>query len=268
MPFLSINDISLHYQHLSPDTKNTKPPLLLLAGMASDSASWQPVVSELSKHNYELIIPDNRCTGLTTPNPLVTNRDAMVADTLALLDSLNIEKFSILGHSMGGMLGWEIAATAPHRVEHLIAAAALPSVIPARIALFEPLSALRTDSSEADWFTLLYQFLFHPDFFNQPSIVEAAVAASMHYQHKQGREAFAMQVKGLQSFLSMPDTSAIQCEVTLLTGSHDVLTTPHMIEQFATDFPVKSTHIINNAAHALHWEQPEAFLTCVLDALN
>lgn len=267
MPFLSTNDITLHYQHLLPDVSTSHTPLLLLAGMASDSASWQPVISELSKH-YELIIPDNRCTGLTTPCPIETHRDAMLADTFALLDSLNIEKFSILGHSMGGMLGWAIAASAPHRVEQLICAAALPSVSPARISLFESLSAVRTDDTEAQWFKLLYQFLFHPEFFNKPAIVDAAVAASMHYAHKQGKAAFAAQVQGLHSFLQTPDISKIRCDITMITGSHDILTTPAMLEEFAVGFPSVTTHIINQAGHALHWEQTEKFVEHVLAALE
>jgi pimeloyl-ACP methyl ester carboxylesterase len=54
----------------------------------------------------------------------------------------------------------------------------------------------------------------------------------------------------------------------MITGSHDVLTTPTMIENFATSFPSATTHIINNAAHALHWEQTEAFMNCVLATLE
>jgi pimeloyl-ACP methyl ester carboxylesterase len=267
MPFLSTNDISLHYQHLLLEKSTNQAPLLLLSGMASDGASWQPVIGGLHKHR-ELIIPDNRCTGRTVPNSVETHREVMISDTLNLLDSLNIEKFSILGHSMGGMLGWAIAANAPHRVEHLIAAAALPSVIQARISLFESLSALRVGKSESAWFELLYHFLFHPDFFNNPATVNAAVAASTHYPYKQGSEAFTVQVRGLQSFLSMPNINAISCDVTMITGSHDILTTPSMIEHFAKDFPSATTHIIKDAAHALHWEQTGAFMECVLDALK
>jgi len=266
MPFLSVNDISLHYQHCLPESPTNKTPLLLLAGMASDSASWQPVIGKLQQHR-ELVIPDNRCTGQTTPSNVETHREAMVSDTLALLDSLNIEKFSILGHSMGGMLGWEIAAKVPHRVEHLIAAAALPSVVPARISLFESLSALRANNSEPDWFKLLYQFLFHPNFFTDSSAVEAAVTASIHYPFKQGAEAFSTQSKGLHSFLTSPDLNAITCDVTMITGSHDILATPSMIKHFAADFRA-TTHIINDAAHALHWEQTEAFIACVLKTLD
>lgn len=266
MPVLQTQEIRLHYQRLETQKPAQQPPLLMLAGMASDSASWQPVIEGLNR-NFELILPDNRCTGQTLPNPIATNREKMVGDTLNLLDELKIDRVNILGHSMGGMLGWALAARAPDRVNALVAAAALPSVIPARIALFKSLHALRREESEADWFRLFYQFLFCSSFFNDDASVDIAVNASLHYPFKQNAESFANQVSGLDSFIEPPNLGAIRCDVTLVTGSHDVLATPAMIQDFAADKPFVNTHIIDDAAHALHWEQPERFIDCVSAAL-
>jgi len=267
MPVQVVHDISLHYQHFKPFTPTGKTPMLLLSGMASDSASWQPVLAGLQKH-YELFVPDNRCTGQTTPNPVQTNRGLMVNDVLALLDALEIEKVTVLGHSMGGMLGWALAAKAPDRVEHLVAVAALPNVIPARLALFKSLSHLRFEESETEWFKLLYHFLFCPDFFNDPEAVTAAALASQAYPYKQDARSFAAQVSALESFLSAPAIENIDCPIDLITGSHDILTTPKMLADFASSNPQVKTHTIQDAAHALHWEQSEAFIECVLGVLN
>lgn len=267
MPVLHTQEIRFHYQRLEAQEPAGQLPLLMLSGMASDSASWQPVIEGLNQ-NVELILPDNRCTGQTLPNPVSTDREKMVVDVLNLLDELKIDRVNILGHSMGGMLGWALAARAPDRVNALVAAAALPSVIPARIALFKSLSALRHEKTEAEWFRLLYQFLFCAGFFSDESSVDAAVNASMNYPFKQNAESFANQVAGLVSFIEPPELSAIRCNVTLVTGSHDVLATPAMIEEFATDKTFVKTKIINNAAHALHWEQPEQFVNCVKGALS
>ena len=267
MPVLQTQEIRLHYQQLEAQEPAGQPPLLMLSGMASDSASWQPVIEGLNQ-NFELILPDNRCTGQTLPNPAPTDREKMVGDVLSLLDERQIDRVNILGHSMGGMLGWALAARAPDRVNALVAAAALPCVIPARIALFKSLNTLRQEETETDWFRLFYQFLFCASFFNNESTVDAAVNASMNYPFKQNAESFARQVAGLDSFIEPPELSAIRCNVTLITGSHDVLATPAMIEEFAANKPFVETNIISNAAHALHWEQPEQFINCVKSALN
>jgi len=243
MPIHQTDELLLHYQHLIPESASTDCPILLLAGMASDSASWQPVVMSLQSH-YELILPDNRCTGQTQPNPIETTRELMIDDVLTLLDAMKIDKVNIIGHSMGGMLAWTIASKQPDRVKNLIVASALPYVTPARIALFSSLSTLRSESNEAEWFKLLYQFLFVADLFNDENRVNTMVAASSQYEFKQNAESYAQQVKGLSSFL------------------------PDMIQQFKAENDWINMHIIENAAHALHWEQSEQFIACVLTALQ
>lgn len=269
MPILPVNGLQMHYEHLQPinTSKPKAPPVLLLAGMASDSTSWQPLIAGLQA-NHELLIPDNRCTGRSRPIPIETSRQLMVEDMLALLDNLDIERINIIGHSMGAMLGWALAAQEPMRVSKLICASALPTIIPARISLFESLAVIRNDNNEAHWFELFYQFLFSPKFFNNTAIVKATVAASQGYAYKQSEAAFSEQVKGLKSFMPELDISQLHCPITMITGSNDVLMTPQMQQQFAHINPHVKTHVIDEAAHAIHWEQAEEFLSLALDALS
>lgn len=258
----------MHYEHFQPinTEKPVNDPVLLLSGMASDSASWQPVIKGLQAH-YELLIPDNRCTGRTRPFNIETSRQLMVGDTLALLDSVGIDRVNIIGHSMGGMLGWALATEAPERVSRLITASALPTVPPARIALFESLSALRNDTNEAHWFELLYQFLFSTEFFNDSSAVKSAVLASLNYEHKQNKDAFAQQVSGLRTFAAEVDLSRVNCPVTMITGRNDILLTPSMLAHFTNQNAQITTRVIDDAAHAIHWEQPAAFVSLALEVL-
>ena len=185
MPFVDTDGASLHYRRLGDG-----PPLLLLAGMASDGASWQPLLEPLAAR-HTLLVPDGRATGRTRDAGGALSRELMVADALALLDALGLERVAVLGHSMGAMLGWALAARRPERVRALVPMAALPCASRARVELFATLARLRRDAAEADWFRLLYQFLFRADFFDDAAAVDAAVAASVAYPHKQGPDAFA-----------------------------------------------------------------------------
>lgn len=233
MPELFTNNIQMHYErHLNDDSMH--PPLLLVSGMASDSASWQPVIAHLAQH-FDLIIPDNRCTGRTVPNPITTSREHNVNDLLALLDALDIERANVLGHSMGSMIGWALAAKAPERVNHLISASAISHAIAARTSLFRTLSALRSDQNEQQWFELLFQFLFSPSFFQHPASVAQAINASVAYPHKQNSVSFTSQALALESFLQPIDTDAVHCPVSLLTGANDLLMTPALLQAFCAD---------------------------------
>ena len=268
MPTLAVNGVQMYFEHLHPIKESLTPePILLLAGMASDSASWQPVVAGLQQHN-ELLIPDNRCTGRTEPIPVQTSRELMIGDVLALLDNLGVDRVRVIGHSMGGMLAWALAATAPDRVTALLVASALPTLIPARLALFKSLAALRTEGNESDWLELFFQFLFSTEFFKDPAVVKGAVATARSYPYKQSMSAFSQQVSGLKSFIPELDLSAVSCPITAVTGSRDILMTPEMLTQFSQLHPQIGVRIVEHAAHAIHWEQPDAFLSIALDALN
>ena len=264
MPSLSLNAVQLHYEH-HPGANSGQPPLLLLSGMASDSASWLPIIPGLV-NNFELLIPDNRCTGRTLPMPVQTSRDDMLNDLVVFLDALSIERVNVLGHSMGGMLGWALAERIPHRINHLICASAHPVAIPARIALFKTLSALRTDDNEEDWFELLFQFLFSPSFFQQSAAVKQAVQSSMNYPYKQSRTSFDTQVSALATFMSPINLDAVQCPVSLITGANDLLMTPALLQSFCAehDHPFA---VLPDAAHALHWEQADSFTQYVITEL-
>ncbi|MCK5684085.1 alpha/beta hydrolase, partial [bacterium] len=77
MPQIKTNNVDLYYEIHGKGT-----PLLLIAGMASDSQSWQPVVKELSQH-YRIIILDNRGTGRTTPQDINTGIQSIADDCIA-----------------------------------------------------------------------------------------------------------------------------------------------------------------------------------------
>ena len=61
MPIAHLNNIDLYYEEYGKGT-----PLVLIAGLASDSQSWQPLLKDLSL-NHRVIIFDNRGAGRTIP---------------------------------------------------------------------------------------------------------------------------------------------------------------------------------------------------------
>ncbi len=262
MPYLTNSEIDLHIERTGQGQ-----PVLLLAGMASDSASWHPVVQGLAKHG-DIIRMDNRCTGRTKPMPVETSRQLLVNDVIELLDTLKIDKVSLVGHSMGALTAWAVAAQAPERINALVAASAPLTVDPTRIDLFNTLARLRTEDNEADWFRLLFQFLFSPRFFADQSQVDDAVNTSMHYPFKQDATSFQQQCLSLPSYLepiALPDT--LPFKALALTGANDRMFSPADLQNSYANFPAVSLHVINDAAHSVHWENPDAFLKIVSEFL-
>jgi pimeloyl-ACP methyl ester carboxylesterase len=71
---------------------------------------------------FQVITFDNRGTGQSEKAPGPYTVPMLAADTLALLDHLQVPKANVLGHSLGGFIAQELAVTAPTRVQKLILA--------------------------------------------------------------------------------------------------------------------------------------------------
>ncbi|MGF1731634.1 alpha/beta fold hydrolase [Photobacterium kasasachensis] len=100
--------------------KGEGPVLVFGHSYLWDSAMWAPQVEALSQH-YRCIVPDLWSHGQSesAPEKTRTLRD-YANDILALLDHLNIDNFSIIGLSVGGMWGAELVLKAPARVQSLV----------------------------------------------------------------------------------------------------------------------------------------------------
>ncbi|WP_066553302.1 alpha/beta fold hydrolase [Croceicoccus bisphenolivorans] len=94
-------------------------PLLLMHGLTRNSADFEPLVAHLPE--FRLIVPDQRGRGLSDYDDDAANYrvDVYAADMFALMDGLGIERFGVIGNSMGGLIGMAMAAMAPGRVAML-----------------------------------------------------------------------------------------------------------------------------------------------------
>jgi pimeloyl-ACP methyl ester carboxylesterase len=109
-----INGIEMYYEEYGAGT-----PLVLLHGFGGCAQNWHPFVAELAER-HRLIVVDMRGHGHSTnPENRFTHRDAG-ADVLLLLDHLDIDRFSAMGISSGGMALLHMATSHPRRIESMV----------------------------------------------------------------------------------------------------------------------------------------------------
>ena len=239
---------SVHYE-----ITGSGRPLLLIAGTASDGASWKPLIPLLP--DRQLILIDNRGSGQTKVDGELELAD-MVADAAALLDHLQLGAIDVVGHSLGGYLALCLAAQHPDKVYRLVTMSA-GTIDPKARTLFRDLARLYFTIPPEDWFRLLYQWLFSPPFFAKEENVASAAAASTAYAHRQSPGDFARQVAAIERAAPV-DLSPIKCPVLALSGGRDLLAPPGAVEQLHTKVQRLSHQTIPYAAHSLHWEAPQA----------
>lgn len=95
--------------------------VVLLHGKNFGAFYWARTIALLLEQGYRVIAPDQIGFGKSDkPRDYAYSFHALATNTRALLDSLGVDKVSVVGHSMGGMLATRFALLFPARTGQLI----------------------------------------------------------------------------------------------------------------------------------------------------
>jgi pimeloyl-ACP methyl ester carboxylesterase len=97
------------------------PPLLLVHGWPENWYAWRLVMPALAR-DFEVIAVDQRGIGLTEKPQDGYDTGALADDLVALMDALGHERFAVIGHDTGLIIGYALAADHPDRVDRLAVA--------------------------------------------------------------------------------------------------------------------------------------------------
>ena len=102
-------DLKMVYMDVKPENYNGKN-IVLFHGKNFNGAYWETTIKALAKEGFRVIVPDQIGFGKSSkPQHFHYTFQQLAQNTKTLLDTLKIEKTSILGHSMGGMLATRFA---------------------------------------------------------------------------------------------------------------------------------------------------------------
>jgi len=94
--------------------------IVLLHGKNFTGAYFEQLAKALLAKNFRVVIPDQIGFGKSTkPKNFQYSFHALAANTQALLASLNITNYRVLGHSMGGMIATRMSLMYPSNVSRL-----------------------------------------------------------------------------------------------------------------------------------------------------
>lgn len=135
MPQVQANGISIEYEAFGAASA---PLVLLIMGLGAQLTRWPAAFcDQLAAHGFRVVRFDNRDVGRSThltaapvpdlgavlamrsmglPVEVPYKLRDMAADTVALLDALQVERAHIVGASMGGMIAQIVASEFPQRV--------------------------------------------------------------------------------------------------------------------------------------------------------
>jgi pimeloyl-ACP methyl ester carboxylesterase len=116
--YAQIGGVKLHYATAGEGEKL----VILLHGFPEFWYGWRRQIAHLAEAGCRVWVPDQRGYNRSDkPKGIGAYRiDTLAADVRGLIDANGREKAVIVGHDWGGAVAWELAATAPERVERLV----------------------------------------------------------------------------------------------------------------------------------------------------
>lgn len=113
-------DVRMAYMDVAPSKKANGRTVVLFHGKNFGGYYWTEVIKALTSRGFRVIVPDQIGFGKSSKPFIHYSFHQMASWNKALLDTLGIQKASILGHSMGGMLATRFALMFPLSTEKLL----------------------------------------------------------------------------------------------------------------------------------------------------
>lgn len=95
-------------------------PLVMLHGWPQHWWCWHKVIPPLAER-YRVICPDLRGHGWSDAPEHGYDKPQLMADLIALLDELGLDRVRLIGHDWGGLTGFLACVRHPERVDRFIA---------------------------------------------------------------------------------------------------------------------------------------------------
>ena len=226
--------------------------LVFVHGFMGGSQQWQSQVTELS--GFNVVTVDLPGFGKNASLGVLNSISGIATWVLDELTELNVERFHLVGHSMGGMVAQEMVTQAPERIDRLVlygtgAAGNLPG-------RFEPISTSKrracNDGPRATARRIAATWFLQGE--DAPAYEECAKIAECS-----GLDAILAGLDAMSAWNGVANLMQIQARTLVIWGDNDRTYNWDQTEQLWQSIPNTSLAVIPDCAHAPHLDQSEVF---------
>ncbi|RYZ41106.1 MAG: alpha/beta hydrolase [Myxococcaceae bacterium] len=247
MPTFSTHEgVTLHFE-----ASGEGAPVLLLHGLGSSGSDWERVTPRLSAH-HRLLVPDARGHGRSDKPAGAYDVALFAHDIAALCDGLGLTSVHIVGLSMGGMMGFQLAVDRPDLVRSLVVINSGPDMVPRtlrqRFAYLTRLLALRALGPRG------LAKLVAKKLFPKPE-QEALRQQAVERLGANAPDVYLRATKGLLGWSVLARLKDVSCPVLVLHSERDY--TPQSQKQAYVDLlPKARLQVLTDSGHAAPVDQP------------
>lgn len=233
-------------------------PLLLVHGNFA-SGAWFGEQLAAPPAGWRLLAPDLPNFGRSAPLDAPIAIATYAARLEDFADALGLERFALLGHSLGGAVAMALAVRRPERIERLmLVSSAPPYGLVTPEAHYPLLESLRHDPALMERTLAATAPTRRPDWFGE--LVEDALG--MH------ESAYRGNARALAAFDLGSATAAVACPVLVLRCELDTLIDEAAARRTAAAFPGARLELWSGVGHSPQLEDPERFAALLVDFLG
>ncbi|WP_420321640.1 alpha/beta fold hydrolase [Flagellimonas sp.] len=242
-------------------------PLIILHGFLGMSDNWKTLGNQYAQHGYQVHLVDQRNHGKSFHSDDF-DYEFLSADLLHYMDHHQIDRSSLIGHSMGGKTAMQLAVTEPERVNKLLVADISPKYYPPHHQpIVDALGKLDFDTinsrKEAD--EMLARYL--PEFGIRQFLLKNL------YWVEPGKLGFRFNYDVLKDKMdeigeNINSNAKFEGPTLFLRGDRSEYILPNDYPEIKKHFPNAEIDTISNAGHWLHAENPKRFFEKSLHFLN
>jgi 3-oxoadipate enol-lactonase len=245
----------LHHTFAGPEDAGV---VVLSNSLGTTLEMWEPQADVLARE-HRVLRYDMRGHGRSPVPEAPYSIVDLGSDLLGLLDRNGIERASLFGVSLGGMVSMWVAAHAPERVHRLIlcstsAVMGPPESWTERAALVRREGTVAVaDTVVARWFTRAFAAA-EPD----------VVAAIRDQLASTPAEGYAGCCEAIREMDQRPDLPAISAPTLVISAEGDPSTPPAHARTIAGLIPGARLEVLDRGAHLVNVEAPDAVNPLVL----
>jgi esterase len=272
--FADINGLTYHYLQWGDEEA---PAVLMLHGLRSYAHTWAHIAEKVAI-THRVVAPDFRGRGESSWDP---HRDyftnAYVSDIEKLVAHLGLNDVSIVGHSMGGTVGYAYAARHTDQVQRLL------------IEDIGPGSSTKTAGADR----ILREMAATPKHFDsldavhaywrsiRPDITDEALASRIQHTVRpasDGRWEWKLDMAGIAAARQSGDPAgpvdlwacveSLRCPTLVVRGAQSDFLPAKTCAEMAQRQPLLRWAEVSDAGHYVHDDNPTAFARLVLSFLT
>jgi non-heme chloroperoxidase len=236
-------------------------PIIMLHGLTDSWFSFSRILPDMPA-SYHIYALDLRGHGGSDRPALGYTMADFAADVISFMDTMELPRATLVGHSMGSLIAQQVALAAPRRVARLALLGAAANAHISDLLEFQQAVDALVDPVPVE-FAREFQVstIYHPlpdDFLNQ------AVAESLKLPAYVWRGALA----GCLAVDFTPNLAQIQAPALLLRGDQDAIFPRAGQDALVTGLARAVLRVYHQTGHAIHWERPEQVVQDLKDFIT